>query len=213
MTVLWGLWALRNKAKFENVSLNSQVISGFLFGLIREKAHLLSDHIDGSGSMICSKRNRENGLDDMKSEIKDGYPLQLIGKQDRCDVIRVQVDASWNRNYDAAFGWVAYDWRGCEVMRRQKRIKAESALQAEALGVRDVLIWASSGGFLHLQISSDCLQLINELAGAEKANHLISDLLEEMWGLSSIFHCLCFVFIPRHLNSIAHGLAYQAMRL
>ncbi|XP_074290245.1 uncharacterized protein LOC141616975 [Silene latifolia] len=167
MTVLWGLWAIRNKAKFDNVSLNSHVISGFFFGLIREKAHLLSDLIEGSGSLIGSRKNRETGRDDMKAEIKEGYPLQLIGKQDRCDVIRVQVDASWNRNYDAAFGWVATDWRGCEVMRRQKRIKAESALQAEALGVRDVLLWASSGGFLHIQISSDCLQLINELAGAD----------------------------------------------
>ncbi|XP_074288206.1 uncharacterized protein LOC141613372 [Silene latifolia] len=137
----------------------------------------------------------------------------MIGNQEQCNVIRVKVDAGWEQTYAVAFGWVAYDWTGQECMRRQVRTRAESALQAEALGVRDVLLWASSGGFLHLDISSDCLQLINEIAGVDKEDHLIAGILEEMRGLSSSFHCLCFNFIPRHLNGVAHGLARQALKL
>ncbi|XP_074274096.1 uncharacterized protein LOC141597528 [Silene latifolia] len=57
-----------------------------------------------------------------------------------------RVDASWERSFKAVVGWVAYDELGRECMRRQVSTKAESALQAEVLGICDVLVWASSGG-------------------------------------------------------------------
>ncbi|XP_074302973.1 uncharacterized protein LOC141637313 [Silene latifolia] len=162
IAILWGLWIIRNKIKFEGLTTNPRVISGVLFESINEKVRTLNDQ---------------------------------------------------ERTYVAAFGWVAYDGMGQECMRRQVRTRAESALQAKALGVRDVLLWATSGGFLHLDISSDCLQLINEIAGVDKEDHLIAGILEEMRGLSVFFHCLCFNFIPRHLNSVAHDLARQALKL
>ncbi|XP_074265915.1 cytochrome P450 81Q32-like [Silene latifolia] len=107
------------------------------------------------------------------AEIRDGKPVRIIGTQGTCEAIRVKVDASWRRDYKAAIGWVAYDSTGTEIIRRQQKMRAESALQAEAFGLRDVLLWAQQCGCLHLDISTDCLQLINQIAGIEKENHLI----------------------------------------
>ncbi|XP_074313974.1 uncharacterized protein LOC141649177 [Silene latifolia] len=213
IAILWGLWIVRNKIKFEGLAMNSRVISGLLFESINEKVRTLSDQVDGENLKKCLKGGSGEHIEQKKSEIRDGHPLQMIGNQEQCNVIRVEVDAGWERTYAAAFRWVAYDGTGQECMRRQVRTRAESALQAEALGVRDVLLWAASGGFLHLDISSDCLQLINEIAGVDKEDHLIAGILEEMRGLSSYFHCLCFKFIPRHFNGVAHGLARQALKL
>ncbi|XP_074318280.1 uncharacterized protein LOC141655080 [Silene latifolia] len=212
MAVMWGLWNLRNRVKFDGIPLNSQVISGYFFNLIREKVHILVNHDDGVRLTNVPRGAGEMAIDNTQSAIKDGFPFRMVGNSDHCNTIRVKVDASWNRNCEAAFGWVAYDWTGRELKRWQMRTRAESAMQAEALGVRDVLFWASSGRHLHVQISTDCLQLIYELAGVAKADHLIADLLEDMRDISSFFHCLSFSFIPRHLNSLANGLARQAMR-
>ncbi|XP_074305169.1 uncharacterized protein LOC141640181 [Silene latifolia] len=145
--------------------------------------------------------------------IRNGHPVCILGKPTGCAVIRVKVDASWNRTLEAAFGWIAYDGTGQKLGRRQVRTRAESPLEAEALGVRDIVEWAQERRILHLDISSDCLQLINQIAGVDKDNHRIVGLLEDIRGSFSFFHCLCFNFILRHLNGFAHSLAKQAMKL
>ncbi|XP_074265297.1 uncharacterized protein LOC141587724 [Silene latifolia] len=119
----------------------------------------------------------------------------------------LQVDASWEKNYDAAIGWIAYSSSGSVINHRSIRMRVESALQAEALGIWDVLKWACNSGQLHLEVLSDCLQPLNQIAGVEKGNHIIKGILEEIQKLYVCFHCLCFNFIPRHLNMLAHGLA------
>ncbi|XP_074274059.1 uncharacterized protein LOC141597490 [Silene latifolia] len=213
IAILWGLWTIRNKVKFDGMTKNPHVLADLLFGSIKDKVGILKDQLEGNGMIKRLEGGVEELLDQRRMDIRTGHPVQLIGCPDRCNVIRVKVDAGWERNYVAAFGWVAYDGQGQERMRRQVKTKAETALQAEALGVRDVLLWASAEGWLHMNISSDCLQLINELAGIDKVDHLIADILEDMHKIASSFHCLCFSFIPRNLNSIAHGLARQAIKM
>ncbi|XP_074293426.1 uncharacterized protein LOC141620461 [Silene latifolia] len=213
VAILWGLWTVRNKVKFEGLTKNPHVIADLLFGSIKDKVGILKDQLEGKCRIKVIGGGVEELMDQRRMEIRSGYPVQLIGCPDRCNVIRVKVDAGWERNYVAAFGWVAYDGQGQERMRRQVKTKAETALQAEALGVRDVLLWASAEGWLHMDISSDCLQLINELAGIDKVDHLIAGILEDIHKIASSFHCLCFNFIPRSLNSIAHGLARQAIKM
>ncbi|XP_074314842.1 uncharacterized protein LOC141651011 [Silene latifolia] len=145
--------------------------------------------------------------------IRNGRPVCILGIPTGCAVVRVKVDASWNRNYEAAFGWIASDdtWR--ELGRRQERIRAESALQAEALGIRDIVMWAQERRVLHLDISSDCLQLITQLAGADKDDHRITGTLEDIQASFSFFHCLVFNFILSRFNGFVHNLAKQAMNL
>ncbi|XP_074266222.1 uncharacterized protein LOC141588691 [Silene latifolia] len=213
IAILWGLWTIRNKVKFDGMTKDPHVLADLLFGLTKDKVRILKDQLEGKGMAKRLEGGVGELLDQRRMDIRTGHPVQLIGSPERCNVIRVKVDVGWERNYVAAFGWVAYDGLGQECMRRQVKTRAESALQAEALGVRDVLLWANSEGWLHLDISSDCLQLINEIAGVDKVDHLIAGILEDIHGLAKSFHCLCFNFIPRTLNSIAHGLARQAIKM
>ncbi|XP_074305456.1 uncharacterized protein LOC141640646 [Silene latifolia] len=209
VAILWSLWNLRNKVIFQDLDINSQVITNFIYKSVRERVQILCNSSGTRQSQMALRIEEEGSSHEDKSAIRNGHPVSIIGKQTSCDVVRVKVDASWQRNYEAAVGWVAYDSTGKEMGRRQVRIRAESALQAEALGVRDVMLWAHERWFLHLDISSDCLQLINQIAGVDKDDHMIAGLLEDIRRHISFFHCLCFNFIPRHLNSIAQ----QAMRL
>ncbi|XP_074288450.1 uncharacterized protein LOC141613605 [Silene latifolia] len=145
--------------------------------------------------------------------IRNDNPVHILGKPAGCAVIRVKVDASWVRTFDAAFRWVAYDDTGQELGRRQVRTRAESPLQAEALGVRDIVEWAREERIYHLDFSSDCLQLINQIAEVDRGSHMIEGILEDIRNAFSFFHCLCFSFLPRHLNGLAHSLAKQAIKL
>ncbi|XP_074298926.1 uncharacterized protein LOC141629906 [Silene latifolia] len=213
IAIIWGIWVIRNKVKFDGLVTNFQVLSGALFDSIKERVHLLGKQVDNKGSFKEPGGRAVGTVDRLKLDLRNGIPFHMIGQRGLCSALQIKVDASWDRSFKAAFGWVAYDAMGREYMRRQVSTRAESALQAEALGVRDVVSWARSGGVLHLEISSDCLHLINVIAESTKTDHLIKDLLEEFRSSARFFHCLSFCFIPRHLNSVAHGLARQAMRL
>ncbi|XP_074318900.1 uncharacterized protein LOC141655735 [Silene latifolia] len=146
-------------------------------------------------------------------ELQAGRPFFVIGKQAQCRGTRVKVDASWERNLDAACGWVAYNGRGVEIHRGRRKLKAESALQAEALGLREVFAWARDRGELHLKVTTDCLRLVNQIAGLEKESHVVRGILSDLKSIWVYFHCVSFSFVPRHLNNIAHGLARQAMKM
>ncbi|XP_074300658.1 uncharacterized protein LOC141631956 [Silene latifolia] len=213
IAIIWGLWTIRNKIKFEDLAINPQLLIGILFDSIKERAHLLRNQVDNKGSLKEPRGSVGDQVDQQKTDLRNGIPFHMIGQPGLCSPLRVKVDASWDRSFKAAFGWVAYDEMGRERLRRQVSTRAESALQAEALGVRDVVSWARSGGVLHLDISSDCLHLVNVIADLTKTDHLIKDLLEEIRSSARFFHCLSFCFIPRYLNSVAHGLARQAIRL
>ncbi|XP_074271614.1 uncharacterized protein LOC141595546 [Silene latifolia] len=156
-------------------------------------------------------------MDDTKNSdlgrIRDSYPFFLVGNAGDCKQLWVKVDAGWHRNYETALGWVAYDENGCRIFEGGLKIKAESALQAEAMGIQKVLIWACERDILHLDLSSDYLQLVTQLAGLARPNHLIGGLMEDIFRIGARFHCLCFSYLPRKLNKIAHSLACEAMRL
>ncbi|XP_074297033.1 uncharacterized protein LOC141627707 [Silene latifolia] len=213
VATLWALWTMRNRIKFQNQEINPHIIINMIYRAIRERVSILKRSLDKKTERSNRRPNEERTIQEESLAIRDGHPVCILGKPSGCAVIRVKVDASWNRNFEAAFGWIAYDNMGSELGRRQVHTKAESALQAEAMGVRDILLWAQEWRHLHLDISSDCLQLINQLAGADKDDHRIMGILEDIRASYSFFHCLCFNFIPRRLNGIAHNLAKQAMKL
>ncbi|KAK9675530.1 hypothetical protein RND81_11G013100 [Saponaria officinalis] len=68
--------------------------------------------------------------------------------------------------------WVLFDG-GRMVDGVSYRIRAESTLQAEAIGLRDALIWGRDRRVLHLPIHSDCAQLINQASFQSPTDHCI----------------------------------------
>ncbi|XP_074290282.1 uncharacterized protein LOC141617013 [Silene latifolia] len=196
VAVLWGLWTMRNRIKFQDQVVQSHLIANMFYNVVGERAKILCN--DLASKQAQNDRRSENDGSSQREimAIRNGNPVHIIG-----------------RVLDAAFGWVAYDDTGQELGRRQVRTRAESPLQAEALGVRDIVEWAREERIYHLDISSDCLQLIIQIAEVDRGSHMIEGILEDIRNAFSFFHCLCFSFIPRHLNGLAHSLAKQAIKL
>ncbi|XP_074290240.1 uncharacterized protein LOC141616971 [Silene latifolia] len=153
-----------------------------------------------------------SGMEDEKMLwLKESKPFYTIGSMYNCECIRVMVYAGWKSRDKAGVGWVAFTKTGAKFFEISKAIKAESAMQAEALGLREVIYWARDKGLWHLEVSSDCLPLIAFFVGIERAHHLTKEILADIIFLSALFHCVSFSYIPRSFNFLAHGLACKAM--
>ncbi|XP_074290573.1 uncharacterized protein LOC141617290 [Silene latifolia] len=146
-------------------------------------------------------------------EVKGGRPVYLVHSGNGCHVKRIMVDASWDTQRVASFGWCLQNEEGVIEYEGKAKGRAENPLQAETKGLKMALEWAREEGLLHLEVSSDCLQLVTQLADLGKVHHTIEGLMEEISELSSYFHCLGVSFIPRDLNCRAHKLAEEARRL
>ncbi|XP_074305536.1 uncharacterized protein LOC141640751 [Silene latifolia] len=145
--------------------------------------------------------------------IRESKPVFVIESPGSCECVRIMVDAGWKdlEKGGGWVGWVAFSPVGHKLFEVYVAIKAESALQAEALGIREVFSWAKRKGLWHLEVSSDCLHIIACLAEVSRPHHHIRAIIDDILCLSSGFHCLSFSFIPRTFNKIAHGLACKAM--
>ncbi|XP_074303564.1 uncharacterized protein LOC141638006 [Silene latifolia] len=143
--------------------------------------------------------------------VRNSNPMCVVGRIGDCGNVRVMVDAGWKGLDKAGVGWIAMSENGERFYNTDRKIRAESALEAEGFGVFLVLSWARERGLRHLEISSDCLSLILQLTGMERPHHLLKAVLEDIYDCFSSFHCLAFSFIPRHFNNVAHSLACQAM--
>ncbi|XP_074310520.1 uncharacterized protein LOC141646548 [Silene latifolia] len=121
------------------------------------------------------------------------------------------VDAGWKSLDKAGIGWVVFSEVGNILYEEKRCIRAESALQAEGIGLLEVLMWAVKQGFHHLEVSSDCLQLLLFIDGFQKPQQNLVDILRDIEALAPSFHCLAFRYLPRSLNSLAHSLACEAM--
>ncbi|XP_074266319.1 uncharacterized protein LOC141588793 [Silene latifolia] len=159
MATLWQIWLLRNNVLFNGVKIDPLT-------LFRTLALSVQDCVKGLKleEERREKRQKDQVVGSMPrmmdaKELQAGRPFFVIGKQDQCRGTRVKVDASWDRNLEAACGWVAYDRWGVETHREKRKWKAESAIQAEALGLWEVCVWARDRGELHLEVTMDCLKV------------------------------------------------------
>ncbi|XP_074298533.1 uncharacterized protein LOC141629427 [Silene latifolia] len=190
LATLWGLWTTRNNAVFkggrvmpgvllQSVANNVEV---YFQSMLKEKEH--SEKVQGQVMLPI-------GGNEMRT-IKDGFPVYMVGGRDQCRRIRVKVDAGWSKNLAAGIGWVAYDGEGVRFEHGSRKITAESALHAKVLGIAAVIQWAAGKGFLHLEVVSDCLPLIYQIAGYAGVNHGVKDILQDLKGLYACFHCYKF---------------------
>ncbi|XP_074300422.1 uncharacterized protein LOC141631683 [Silene latifolia] len=192
--------------KMDDVFVNENCsVSGYYM----EYMAIQLGNVDLKGGRVYELSPKE----DLRYKIKNFIPFYLIGKESSCRITRIKVDASWFDNLEASAGWVAYSNEGSILFEGGSKFKAESASQAEALGIRKVLEWAIRNRIFHLNISSDCLQVLYQIAGIEQEHHLAKGVLGDIATLLPSFHCLCLSFVPRNLNKRAHCLAKRAMSM
>ncbi|KAL9228190.1 hypothetical protein vseg_003797 [Gypsophila vaccaria] len=149
--------------------------------------------------------------DEVEPPPATGQPTVLVGNPSRCLTTRLMVDASWKGEQQAGIGWTL--WTQNEgTLEHGQRCVADSPLMAEALGLREAIIWAKEKNYLHLSVFSDCLQLVIQVTQAGNNHHCIWRVLRDIHFLTSYFHCFTISYVPRSLNTRAHQLAKNAMR-
>ncbi|XP_074271173.1 uncharacterized protein LOC141595100 [Silene latifolia] len=128
VAILWGLWSLRNSVIFQDMDLNPFTIMGCFYKSIQEKVQMLCNSSPTKQPLSMIQSSEEGLAHEDREAIRNGHHVNLIRNHSNCAMIRVKVDASWVRNFEAAVGWIAYDHTGKELKRRKVCTRAESAL-------------------------------------------------------------------------------------
>ncbi|XP_074264948.1 uncharacterized protein LOC141587371 [Silene latifolia] len=216
LAILVSLWSLRNNIRFRGEAFNPNVF----FIKARQLIKDVLQANDKSNNAPLHPPGFEDGAPGSSSDndidfqmLREGRPFYCIGSFSPCAMIRIYVDASWKKPCPAGFGWIAFGPEGDAIYEGYLCGRAESPLQAEALGVKEAIAWARQEGFLHIELSSDCLSLLTQWMGNQTMHHLIKGILQDISLISSVFHCLCFSYVRRDCNSKAHALAKKAMSL
>ncbi|XP_074290941.1 uncharacterized protein LOC141617674 [Silene latifolia] len=181
------------------------------YGIWRSTVDIILKARDMGDRGDVASKDIGRGCDSLVREVRDRQPFYVIGGATSCISVKVMVDVGWKSVRNSAIGWIAYAHDGASLFTRSVKINAQYTLKAEALRLKDVLGWARKQGILHLEVSSDCLQLLLQLTRNEMAHHCTKGILDDMGLYFPYFHCLCFTFIPRRFNKIAHDLAMRAM--
>ncbi|XP_074287994.1 uncharacterized protein LOC141613155 [Silene latifolia] len=212
LAVVVGIWNCRNGVIFRGVKANPYSFFIFYNYLVSLVFKALKEDDDRKEDKTMGSCQIEQELENDLVMIKEGRPVYGVGNFGSCTMTRVKVDASWDKSGKAGIGWIAVQEGGGRCFEGSLKCRAESLIQAETLGVKEVILWARGCGILHLEISSDCLQLILQWAGNEDQHYQIKGLLDDIGSLSSYFHCLCLSYVCRVSNGDAHRLARRALQ-
>ncbi|XP_074277234.1 uncharacterized protein LOC141600874 [Silene latifolia] len=189
LATLWCLWCSRNRVLFKGEPFYPMIFLNMLTQVVRTVDQTMGKTIKpGDTDTLNEQESQEKDL----ARIRDSSPIQMIGMSNSCEGIRVMVDARWKSVTVAGIGRVALTGSGNRFYTKSKAIKAESVLQAETIGIKEVLLWAKRSGFWHLEVSSDCLPLICHFAGIESSHHLALEILEDIQSLCSFFSLFIF---------------------
>ncbi|KAK9690042.1 hypothetical protein RND81_09G100400 [Saponaria officinalis] len=94
------------------------------------------------------------------SSLEPGSLSFLIGRESGCPMSLIKVDVAWIKVRRAAIGWVIYEDRR-EISWGCQRIWAQNAIQAEGIAIKEAMRRACGIGKLHVEIQSNCLQVIS----------------------------------------------------
>ncbi|XP_074296847.1 uncharacterized protein LOC141627501 [Silene latifolia] len=193
IVTIWCIWCTRNNLVFRGDLFSPEAFYNLQSKTIAEA--------------IAAYEATQGMRNEVREKLENSFPVYLIGTGRRCNTIRVKVDAGWHTSLVSAAGWVAYDHEGSIIFEGGRSFWSESALQTEAKGIREALRWASVNGIFHLDVFSDCLQILLQITGVENGHHLTQGILLDIEASLPFFHCISFSFISKNLNSVAHRLA------
>ncbi|XP_074300123.1 uncharacterized protein LOC141631337 [Silene latifolia] len=165
LATLNSIWLLRNNSIFRGENLVQKFFFkqlGTLVSLVIKTLEMKNTNDgDGDGDGV-SITNEPEELENESNCLKNGLPHFIISPFGSSNRWRIMVDASWDETGIAAFGWAVLGAEGKPLFKGMLKGRAESPLQAEAIGVLKVLEWAKSQGFFHLEVSLDCLSMLQQ---------------------------------------------------
>ncbi|XP_074290880.1 uncharacterized protein LOC141617599 [Silene latifolia] len=208
IATLWRIWCYRNDMVFRNrrpwpmSALNS----------------ILGD-IQCMNEVVCSKDASlfQAPLFDsfadfgLAKRIRNSFPYWIVCGPGCGNVCTVKCDAAWRADRSSGMGWCLLDDNGTLRNIAHARSFASSTLDAEGHAAIMALKWALDKGYLHVKLVTDCLNLVMQVAGAEKAIASINCIIHDIQSIASRFHCCSLSFCHRGVNRIAHNLAQEVL--
>uniref|UniRef100_A0A803PCV1 Reverse transcriptase domain-containing protein n=1 Tax=Cannabis sativa TaxID=3483 RepID=A0A803PCV1_CANSA len=197
VSIIWHIWNTRNSILFRN-SPEPNNVEEFVCNYLRdyrEAQHLHSQDISHSTS-------HQHLLLSFPEIIQEDTPALYVDAaldQDRC-ITRL------------GFVFKVGSHRIIDSAKIQKP-GASSPIFTEAQALYHGLSWCLSSQLMPRFIFSDCLNLISKVNGTWKDNSALSSLVAQIRLSFSNFHGVSFLHLPRQLNTSAHSLAKEAIRM
>ncbi|XP_074283686.1 uncharacterized protein LOC141608222 [Silene latifolia] len=204
LCTIWTIWVVRCRKIFDSTECSP---IGAIF-LYQDSLNLALSTEDGKPGPVAFQTPMEEDL----SNLRNGVPFPLIQSSVSCSRTHIYVDAAWSKEFVAGFG-------GCILFDNdivsEFCIKgmAENAEQAEALAIREALKWALSRNILHINIFSDCLQVLAQVLQFSQVKHWTRNTVDDITDLAANFHCITFAYVPRICNKAAHRIAKRAINM
>ncbi|XP_074318223.1 uncharacterized protein LOC141655018 [Silene latifolia] len=204
LCTIWTIWVVRCRKIFDSTECSP---IGVIF-LYQDSLNLALSAEDGKPGSIAFQTPMEEDL----TKFRNGVPFPLIQSSVSCSRSHIYVDAAWSKEFAAGFG-------GCILFDNdivsEFCIKgmAENAEQAEALAIREALKWALSRNILHINIFSDCLQVLAQVLRFSQLKHWTRNTIDDITDLAANFHCITFAYVPRICNKAAHRIAKRAINM
>ncbi|XP_074305425.1 uncharacterized protein LOC141640590 [Silene latifolia] len=192
IATLWRIWCCRNDMIFKN--RRPWPMNALL--------SILGD-IQCMKEVVCSKdasllpKILGGLLPDfgLAKRVRNSFPIGLLVDLGAEMFVLSSVIFAWRDDRSAGMGWCLLDGNGTLRNTAHARSFASSALHAEGHAAIMTLKWALDEGYLHIRLVTDCLNLVLQVAGAEKP-------IASIIALSMILSLLRLIFIGALLVSV-----------
>ena len=193
VTLLWGLWTIRNKWVFEGKK-GEAGLNVMLF-------------VDGwRGDLEAMESSRASGT---RKAVE--HPKWIPPRE---GLLKVNVDASTGRDGRKGVGVVVRDSSGEVKVMACRSFKANWEVEmVEAYAVLYGLQIGWQEGLRQLELVTDSKQVAEALNGRRNLLNYTSILIHDVLKLGNSFPVISFSYESRRTNSVAHELAQLSLRL
>ncbi|XP_074265046.1 uncharacterized protein LOC141587462 [Silene latifolia] len=171
------IWSIRNRVLFQGLSFHPLMFFRLWSNVVDTADKALRVSNREKDVMVPGDENDLSLKAEWFQWVRESKPVCVVGSLMLCDHVRIMVDAGWKDVDKGGLGWVGISSVRAIIFTGRKQVSAESALQAEGLGIREVLRWALHHKYYHLEVSTDCLSLVALLAGLERPHHQVVDVV------------------------------------
>ncbi|XP_074303479.1 uncharacterized protein LOC141637927 [Silene latifolia] len=202
IATLWKIWCCRNEMVFKN--RRPWPLSALNF--ILDDIQCMNEAVSSKDvSLLRASMLDSSPVFGLAKRIRNSFPCWIVGGAGCDNVCTIKCDAAGRADRSSGMGWCLFD--GNETLRNTAHARsfASSALHVMALK------WALDEGYLHVRLVTDCLILVMQVVGAEKANASVKGIIHDLKSIASHFHCCFLSYCPRGVNRITHNLAQEAL--
>lgn len=193
VAILWGIWFFKNKRVWEDKTVTAHVVVKWGKSRIAEWSQA-KKHVQQQGSGKSAKPNQVHKW-----------------KKPAPGAFKINVDVAIpNNDHHFFIGMLIRDSSGAFIQGKMMKFAGHvSALEAEARGVWETLVWIDNLGLNNIQIETDSLLTVAAVESLE-ANYLeVGNVIDDCKSWLHERSDICLVHVRRQVNKTAHLLAYS----